>query len=67
MAKSKQEKQQTKAEAIAQIQRVGYLPFDEYELFCDIAKRAKVRVESRKMGDVTMVIVADTKFYTETK
>lgn len=52
---------------IAQSQKVGYLPFDEYELFCDMAKRVRLRLEETKMGEVTRVFIGDTKFYTESK
>jgi hypothetical protein len=46
---------------------VGFLPFDEYELFCDMAKRVHLRLEETKLGEVTRAVIGDVKFYTDTK
>lgn len=68
MAKKKEiEVSKSHAQTIAEHQRLGYVPRDEYELFCEIAKRARLRVDETKLGEVLKVAIGQTKFYTENK
>lgn len=68
MAKQKQEtKVKSNAEILSIHQRVGYVPRDEYELFCEVAKKARVQIVERKMGDSIKVEVGSHKFYTDSK
>lgn len=65
MAKSKEQKK-SNAETVATSQRVGYMSKDEYDMFSDLAKKARLKFYETKMGDVLMVKFGDVKFYTET-
>lgn len=67
MAKQKEVKQPTKAETLATIQRVGYIPGDDYELLRDMAKRARLHIVETKMGEVIRITCEGRKFYTDAK
>jgi hypothetical protein len=55
----------SKGQAIATSQRVGYLEPDECVLFCELAKKIKLRVDEQEAGDVRILRIKDTKFYSD--
>ena len=63
MAKKKEEIKKGKAIAISQ--RVGYLEPDECILFCEMLKKAKINFYEQPSGDVRLIRVKDTKFYSD--
>lgn len=55
----------SKGKAIATSQRVGYLEPEECVLFCELAKKIKLRVDEQDAGDVRILRIREIKFYSD--
>lgn len=69
MAKKKQEPDKqpviSVGKRIATSQRVGYLEPEECVLFCELLKKAKIKFVEQPSGNIRLVRVAETKFYSD--
>ena len=52
-------------QAIANAQRVGYLEPDECVLFCELMKKAKIQFREQPAGNIRLIRVGETKFYSD--
>ena len=64
MSKAKEQKQ-TRAELIAQSQKVGYLNGKEFKSFMDISAKIRSKPVLTVMQDIIMVKVVGVKFYAD--